>query len=217
MNIPVYVISLARAADRRESITALLDADGVEYELVDAVDGRELDVSACTPPLNRDKCRKRYGVVMPAGAVGCALSHLQLWKRMIAEQTPFAIVLEDDARWQPDFWEVANKLPSIKWYWDAVLLCGVTTGRYKQTVCRLSDARELVRYHRLGRRTTAYIIALGGAKKLTRQIREIDAPIDIMWKDHWHSDMYFYEVAPPSPTTRINRRRLTIPRRRVPN
>jgi len=217
MNIPVYVISLARAADRRESITALLGADGVEYELVDAVDGRELDLSACTPPLNRDKCWKRHGVVMPAGAVGCALSHINIWKRMIAEQTPFAIVLEDDARWQPDFWEVANKLPGIKWYWDAVLLCGVTTGRYKQTVCRLSDARELVRYHRLGRRTTAYIIALGGAKKLTRQIREIDAPIDIMWKDHWHSDMYFYEVAPPSPTTRINRRRLTIPRRRVPN
>jgi len=77
------------------------------------------------------------------------------------------------------------------------LLCGVTTGRYKQVVCRLSDARELVRYHRLGRRTTSYIIALGGAKKLVQQIREIDAPIDIMWKDHWRSDMYFYEVAPP--------------------
>jgi len=114
MNLPVYVISLARAADRRESITALLDADGVEYELVDAVDGRELNLSACDPPLNRDKCWKRYAVVMPAGAVGCALSHLQLWKRMIAEQTEYAMVLEDDARWQTDFWEVANKLPGIK-------------------------------------------------------------------------------------------------------
>jgi len=39
MNIPVYVISLARAADRRESITALLDADGIEYELVDGWTG----------------------------------------------------------------------------------------------------------------------------------------------------------------------------------
>jgi len=28
MNLPVHVISLARAADRRESITALPDADG---------------------------------------------------------------------------------------------------------------------------------------------------------------------------------------------
>jgi len=28
MNIPVHVISPARAADRRESITALLNADG---------------------------------------------------------------------------------------------------------------------------------------------------------------------------------------------
>ena len=74
MNLPVYVISLARAADRRESITALLNADGIEYELVDAVDGRQLDLNACNPPVNPDKCWKRYGVVMPAGAVGCALS-----------------------------------------------------------------------------------------------------------------------------------------------
>jgi len=37
MNIPVYVISLSRAADRRESITALPDADGIGYEMVDVV------------------------------------------------------------------------------------------------------------------------------------------------------------------------------------
>jgi len=196
-NLPVYVISLARAADRRESITALLDADGVEYELVDAVDGAQLDMNDCTPPVNLEKCWKRYGIVMPKGAVGCALSHINIWKRMIAEQTEYAVVLEDDARWQPDFWEVANKLPGIEWYWDAVLLCGVSVGRYKQVVCELSDSRELVRYHRLGRRATAYIIALSGANKLVRQLREIDTPFDIAWKDHWHTDMYFYEVAPP--------------------
>jgi len=37
MNLPVHVISPARAADRRESITALLNADGGDTALPLAV------------------------------------------------------------------------------------------------------------------------------------------------------------------------------------
>ncbi len=40
MNIPIYVNSLARAVDRRESITARLKAAGVEFEISDAIDGK---------------------------------------------------------------------------------------------------------------------------------------------------------------------------------
>ena len=207
MNFPTYIISLARAKDRRRSITALLDADKVQYELTDAVDGEQLDLNNCTPPVRQDICFERYvhrpkkghegSLVLSKGQVGCALSHIGLWKRMIAEQTPVALIMEDDARWQPDFWRIAEQLPAIEWHWDAVLLCGVTAGRHKRVICKLSDTRELVRYHRLGRRTTAYMVTLAGAKKLCRQFNEITGPIDIVWKDHWHTDMAFYEVAPP--------------------
>lgn len=61
-SIPVYAISHTRAVDRRESTTALLDADGIEYELVDAVDRRELDLNDCNPSVKnaipRKICRK---------------------------------------------------------------------------------------------------------------------------------------------------------------
>ena len=40
---PIFVISLARATERRADITRRLDAEGLQYEIVDAVDGRELN------------------------------------------------------------------------------------------------------------------------------------------------------------------------------
>ena len=43
-----YVISLARSLDRRAHITAELAKTGLDYEIITAVDGRELDVRDTT-------------------------------------------------------------------------------------------------------------------------------------------------------------------------
>ena len=41
MQIPIFVISLVRAADRRADIRARLDAAGFQYTIVDAVEGKK--------------------------------------------------------------------------------------------------------------------------------------------------------------------------------
>jgi glycosyl transferase, family 25 len=92
--IPVFVISLSRAVDRRLAIRNHLCEVGVQYELIDAVDGKSISqqnlVHLVAP-----------GRTMHPGAVGCYLSHLQVYERMREENTQVALILEDDARLNP--------------------------------------------------------------------------------------------------------------------
>lgn len=88
-----YVINLARSHDRRAHITAELAKAGLDYDIVTAVDGRELDLSDAdmVAPSFADE------IVCPAGSAGCALSHLRVYRKIISDGLDRALVLEDDA------------------------------------------------------------------------------------------------------------------------
>lgn len=92
--IPTFVISLARAPERRAAICRHLNSLGISYTLVNAVDGRTLDaehVQSIVAP----------GITMHPGAVGCYLSHVIIYEQMRETQIPVALVIEDDARLDP--------------------------------------------------------------------------------------------------------------------
>jgi len=88
-----YAINLARSQDRRSHILRQLSRTGIGYELVEAVDGRELDLadtSLFDPAL---VCQDTFR----PGAAGCALSHLKVYRKILDDDLDHALVLEDDA------------------------------------------------------------------------------------------------------------------------
>ena len=92
--IPVFVVSLARAPERRTAVCRHLEQLGIEYRLIDAVDGRALAddyIASIVAP----------GLTMHPGAVGCYLSHVHIYEFMRDENIPLACVLEDDAHLDP--------------------------------------------------------------------------------------------------------------------
>jgi glycosyl transferase, family 25 len=101
-----FVINLTRSVDRRASMASQLMRLGVDYDLVQAVDGRELDMAdpaildAIAPSfLNADWWR-------PAHAA-CAMSHLKVYHRVIAEGLEAALILEDDVQLPADIYVLA--------------------------------------------------------------------------------------------------------------
>lgn len=96
MTIPTFVVSLARATERRAQICQHLENIGVRYRLIDAVDGRSLSETERAELVEP-------GLVIHPGAIGCYLSHLEIYRAMDAENIPAALVLEDDARLNPRF------------------------------------------------------------------------------------------------------------------
>ncbi len=94
--IPVFVISLPDCTDRRDSISKALRQLGIEFEFVDAVDGRHgLD------PQYEDQidrvAAQRAGHILSDSEFACALSHLTIYRRIVSKNIAYALILEDDA------------------------------------------------------------------------------------------------------------------------
>jgi len=76
-------------------MTAQLEKSGIDYEIVTAIDGRDLDLNnprtaaALAPPYRESSW------FQPTRA-GCALSHLIVYQKILAEGLENALVLEDD-------------------------------------------------------------------------------------------------------------------------
>lgn len=100
----IFVISLKSSSERRALITKNLNELGLEFEILDAIDGRSLtesEIVLSTRALN-------YAV--ERGEIGCSLSHLSVYARMIAMDISDALVLEDDAIPSPELPEILRAL-----------------------------------------------------------------------------------------------------------
>lgn len=95
----VFVINLRKSADRKEHMKKQLGRLDIAYEFVDAVDGKALTDQEIKmhgletfPPWPSFNARQ-----LSRFEIGCLLSHLAIYKRMIAENIEWACILEDDA------------------------------------------------------------------------------------------------------------------------
>ena len=92
----ILVINLEKNRERMASMDRKLKALGLVYERIPAVYGAAL---------TKDERKKRYarfraflanGVPLKDGEIGCALSHLLCYKRILSEGWDGALVFEDD-------------------------------------------------------------------------------------------------------------------------
>lgn len=89
----MYVVNLKRRNDRKETMKELLAKEGIDdYTFFNAVDGIELSMTDDIKTMFKGN---NFG--FRRGVVGCALSHIQLWKQLIKDTSnEYYIVLEDD-------------------------------------------------------------------------------------------------------------------------
>jgi len=107
-SVPVYVISLPDAQERRRNMTARLAAAAIAFRFVDAIDGRRRRL-----PDVFDGARVVREGYYSESALGAAMSH-RLVHRMIAESgDDLALVLEDDAELAPDLPDVLAAAPRL--------------------------------------------------------------------------------------------------------
>jgi glycosyl transferase, family 25 len=102
--VQAYVINMARSHDRRAHITAQLGRTGLDYEIVTAVDGRDLDLQ--DPAIIHPSLLAKNP--FPAGTAGCALSHLRVYQKVIEDGLDHALVLEDDVTLPADLRTIAD-------------------------------------------------------------------------------------------------------------
>jgi len=110
------------------------------------------------------------------GAVGCYLSHLEIYKKIISGNDDYAIIFEDDTLPSLDIDELQSRLTNIPNDWDIILIGGI----YKKKAYyndNIYDVEKFILLH-------AYIMSKKCAKKIVDKALPMNQQID--W---WLSDL----------------------------
>ena len=101
----IYLINLDRRPDRLSYVSKQLDSIGLPFERFSAIDGQKED--AILPDIRRELFIINQKNKPVRGEIACAASHLAVWKRFLATNEEYALVLEDDI-------DISHDLPSIQ-------------------------------------------------------------------------------------------------------
>lgn len=137
MTLPTYVISLPESTERRESCFKACREAGLEPQWFEAVNGRELIKEYKAAPEKfagrielKDKIVLKLGFgrqvtvadKLIGSELGCALSHLKLYEKIAADNSLYALILEDDTLVTPEVKEVLPLILAKDDRWDIVQL-----------------------------------------------------------------------------------------------
>ncbi|MGC4013980.1 MAG: glycosyltransferase family 25 protein [Luteolibacter sp.] len=91
----IYLISLARQQERRERSLRQLEATGWHFELVEGMDALRTKRRELMVPMHA-------WLNFFIGEVACYHSHLEVFRRIIAANLDYGLILEDDLKLVPD-------------------------------------------------------------------------------------------------------------------
>jgi glycosyl transferase, family 25 len=185
--VHAYVINLDRASERRTHIITELSKSKLDYEIVSGVDGRDLDLY--DPGIVEQSVRAESW--FQPGIVGCALSHLCVYRKMLADGHDQALVLEDDVTLPADLDNLTEALVGqvigsevVLLNYDSQEICSMSL---EGTVC-LPSSRLLVLPIDVGqpKSAAAYLITREACKRMSESV----LPVRVQ-ADEWG---YFYEL-----------------------
>lgn len=193
----VFVINLESSVERRRRMEAALAALGLPFEIIAAVDGRASFAPDNLPHYNGTLRRLTAGGDLTPGEMGCILSHRAIYSRMVKDDIPCAVVLEDDAILSADFPAVLEQLQNIPLHWDMVRFLGrEKCERENRPVLPLDETHTLTRVIKPFGGAYAYMLTQKAAARFLTFTEKNWLPIDMLHGHTWRTGLEVFAVAP---------------------
>ncbi|CAG0885155.1 unnamed protein product [Cyprideis torosa] len=207
----VFVINLKRRADKKQRMDYVLKQLGLNYTLIEAIDGESLtkkdlqELEIGLPPLGYanvyQQGRRHLGIT--AGSAALTITSVLIWNQMMKDSSiNAALVLEDDCHFMSDFRdrfeEVMEEMKSYDPDWDLLYLGRKMLTDHPNSLLTYpgEEHRYLERVCRPGYShwTIAMVISRAGAEKLLRgnpleHIVPLDEYIPLMGGIHFDQDL----------------------------
>lgn len=174
-----YYINLDKDTEKRKKMESSLKSLNLQIERFPAVYGKEIDKDKI-----RDIFSDDYLKSISDGAIGCALSHISLWTKIINENLQNTIILEDDIVFTDDS---ARKLEilynDLPLEYDIIYLgctgiCGQSCKNITgDLICSVYN--DLLHIPTFPVSTHGYIISITGAKKILGNVFPTAIDFDI--------------------------------------
>jgi len=194
----IFVINLEKDHARRESISAQLEALGLSYEMIPAVYGAGLSVEDRSKLYDDRKAKLYRSRSLTPAEIGCALSHLRVYRTMIERGINYALILEDDVTLPSGLKlfldECArcmdSKMPSV---W---LLSPAEGDKTFNNPVSIGASHHLLPY-RSGFYTSSYLATLPAAQALLAEMYPVSDVADCWQRLHRYKVVDLFVVSPP--------------------
>ena len=161
---------------------------GLTPTFFEATDGYQLDIPNLAD-YDGEKRRRYFGKDLKAGEIGCLLSHRAIYEKMVAENIPKALVLEDDVFLADDFRDVLQDIQKTTVPWDLIRFVGhgkVFDIGYR-TLAPLNHGYSITRVPTTPSGAYAYLLTLKAANRLLHFMQKNWVPVDIIHSRVWQT------------------------------
>lgn len=98
----LFCINLKRSHDRRVKMECEFARLSLPCEFIDAIDGRALTDAELCSVYAKWRALLRIGRELTRGEIGCVLSHLEFYRRVLVQKDGVGFVFEDDVSFDDD-------------------------------------------------------------------------------------------------------------------
>lgn len=132
-SINIYVINLKKDLDRKKYMEKTLSScKKCDVEFVEAVYGKELSDIQLNNLFDRRLAYKRYGRDINLGEIGCTLSHMKCYEKLVNSTNNYALILEDDITLLRDINDVQYLVKYLDTPYPIVLLLSADYWYYRK-------------------------------------------------------------------------------------
>ena len=176
-----FVINMEKDVEKREKISMQLSLQPyLDSEIIKACEGRTLSENELKKIANIEFFRQRYGIQATLPALGCSISHYNVYKKIVQSNIKYALILEDDAILSEDLASVLSQFQSIFYsQTPTVMLLTPDFIYHKDEVVENKNDFQVVKV-RNGYMTSGYLINYAGANLLLR----VQSPVKYI-ADDW--------------------------------
>jgi GR25 family glycosyltransferase involved in LPS biosynthesis len=200
-SIDYYVITLGGNKDRMDNIQEQKQKINCEIEIVDAVNGNELNLNYYTDAgVLKPKCSSCFSKKNIKREVGCYMSHLKVYDKIKYKNKPdgYSVIFEDDFRVKDDknFIETVNKsIDDLKNTDFDYLFLGMLNGDGGKNV--ISNVYELPKDREHMYCAHAYIIKNKNIYKIIENLKLLEHIIDVaIFNKGKSDDLIVYKLTP---------------------
>lgn len=176
----IFVINLEKDKERRHSIIEQFDSLNLEYEFSTGLLGASLTPEQKKAWYNEKKAYRNHCRSLVPAHIGCSLSHVNVYRKIIAEKLPYALILEDDVILPSNFKQLLDGIEEkiIKNNAEVILL-SPAIGINKNG--RVVNKEISIIPYKNGFFTSSYIVTQKAAQALLKDLFPINDVADC-WK-----------------------------------
>lgn len=196
MSMKAFLLNLDKDTDRLAAADQQLKALGVQYERVSAVYGKNLTQEQLKEYFSPFRARLYKGAKSSMGIIGCTLSHLFVYKRMIEKNIPVALIMEDDLRLSPGFTGALKYVEeNIDLNQRQVVLFSDHRGGVHNRISMSCESPKIVEVDS-DMCSEAYVITLAAARELYRINFPVVADVDAWGRFRRRGHIRLYHAVP---------------------